>query len=182
MKLELAELCKSFNEAIDRDFSERIRQTPPKTRDWYRLYHEIKQRHYKFLLGEADVNGDPYQNMEERIEKCKYIRKLFAEHMTEMTGNPAISRWLLRLDDWRNIIWDMYDLIGGKYHNRILWTFSCAAYGNYVTYFHEYFINSFGEEEGTVMYEQMCAKLKPCFKQNRPYWRETVPSKPTPNE
>jgi hypothetical protein len=180
MKLELAEICKAFNDAIDRDFSERIKQTPPKTRDWYRLYSDIKQRHYLFLLGEADVNGNRYPTVEERIKKCHYIRTLFSEHMSEMTGNHAIGLWLLKLDDWRDIIWEMYDLIDKKYHNRVLWTFSCAAYSLYVSYFHQLFINSYGEEEGTSMYKQMCAKLKPCFKQDRPYWQEMVPSKPTP--
>ena len=173
MKLELAELCKAFNEAIDRDFSERLKQIQPKTSDWYRLYNEIRQRHYRFLLGEIDVNGNRYQTLEERIEKCNHIRKLFAEHMTEMTGNRAICPWLLKLDDWREIIWDMYNVIDNKYHNRILWTFSCAVYGHYVTYFRQVFIDLFGEEEGTSMYEQLCAQLKPCFKRNRPYWRET---------
>lgn len=170
MKLELFKTCKAFNDAINRDFSERIQQTKPKTREWYLLFHEIKQRHYLFLTGETDVNGIHCYTAKESLEQRKLLHKLFAEHMSEMTENPAIGRWLLKLNDWRNLIWEMYDRIDNGYHNKILWAFSCAAYVTYVSYYHELFINSYGESEGEDMYKRMCAKLKPCFKQSRPYW------------
>lgn len=181
MKLELFEICKAFNEAIDRDFSERIKQTEPKTKDWYRLYHEIEQRHYLFLTGEVDTDGNRYKTVQECYERNNYIRKLFSEHMSEMTGNPAIGIWLLKQKSWRTILWDMNGLIEDKYYNKILRTFSYAAYANYVCFYRELFVNSYGAAKGEEMFEQMCAKFKPCFKPDRPYWQEKIPAKPSEN-
>ena len=173
MKLELQKLCKSFNDAIERDFSERIANTPKGTREHFRLYHEINQRHYNFILGYADENGDRYKSGKEHVENRDRIRNLLAEHMSEMTDNPAIRIWLLKNVPWDKIIWDMYDIIREKYYNRILWTFSCAAYAHYVTFFHTLFVNSYGIKEGEELYKRMCDKLRPCFKQSNPYWQTT---------
>lgn len=173
MKIELQKLCKSFNDAIERDFSEKIANTPKGTQEHVRLYHEINQRYYNFIRGYADEDGNRYASGKEHIENKDRIRNLLAEHMSEMTGNPAIRIWLLKNVPWDKIIWDMYDIIREKHYNRVLWVFSCAAYAHYVTFFRTLFINTYGDEEGEYLYKQMCDKLRPCFKKSNPYWQTT---------
>lgn len=173
MKLELAQVCKSFNKAIERDFGARRSTTPQNAREWGILCHEIHSRYYKFILGYADENGSDY-SPQDRVVKALHIRNLLAEHMSEMTGNPAIRLWLLKHNHWEKIVWDMYDLIDGKLYNKILLAWSCAASAHYMKYFHDLFINSFGEKEGKEMYEKLDTNIRSCFKQSLPYWRETL--------
>lgn len=176
MKLELREVCTRFEEAVIKDFDERLTELKGKQQpyEYDRVKHKVNQRYYHWILGFADELGNRY-TPKYYFEHANDIKRLLTDHMVRLTNNKAIGLWLENGEDnlWEKIVWDMYD-IDDVHYSCVLYRFTHSAICHYLHTWKEIFIVNWGTEEGGRMYNALAKQLTRCLKVKKcAYWSTT---------
>lgn len=176
MNRELREICTRFRDAIDKDFSENLKELEHKQppNEFLIERQKLYQRYYSWIMGFSDELGNNY-TQEQRRENSGKVKQMLTNHMVCLTKNKALGIWLERASfpEWSRIIWDMRAIKHIPY-SWVLYRFTYAVIINYLRKFYQIFTVSWGGEDGTEMYQSLekqlvqCLNLKECA-----YWQST---------